>query len=75
MPEIGVLSPEELQEQFYKLSDSIRELQAKPNRKNATTFWSLLNYAIWKRLFIDDEPVESLLGEIGRAPSRPSSPP
>jgi asparagine synthase (glutamine-hydrolysing) len=44
--------------------DVIRRLQKKPNRCNATTFWCILNYAIWRRLFIDGEPIETLLCEI-----------
>jgi asparagine synthetase B (glutamine-hydrolysing) len=44
--------------------DVIRRLQKKPNRRNATTFWCILNYVIWRRLFIDGESIETLLGEI-----------
>jgi asparagine synthase (glutamine-hydrolysing) len=49
--------------------DAIRDLQKTPKRKNATTFWSLLNYAIWKRLFIEGASVEALLDEAA-IPSR-----
>ena len=45
-------------------ADVIRRLQKKPNRRNATIFWCILNYSIWKRLFIDNEPVETLLDEV-----------
>jgi len=28
------------------------------------TYWNMLNYSIWKRICIDNEPVEALLEEI-----------
>jgi asparagine synthetase B (glutamine-hydrolysing) len=52
--------------------DELRRLQMKPNRRNATTFWSILNYSIWKRLFIHNESVETLLGELDASLDRPS---
>jgi hypothetical protein len=48
----------------------IRRLQRKPNRRNATTFWCILSYSIWRRLFIDNESVETLLDEIDLASAR-----
>ncbi len=32
--------------------------------KKAMTFWNILNYSIWKRICIDDEPTEVLLEEL-----------
>jgi asparagine synthetase B (glutamine-hydrolysing) len=50
----------------------IRRLQGRPNRRNATTFWCALNYSIWRRLFIDNEPVETLLDEIVESSRSPA---
>jgi asparagine synthase (glutamine-hydrolysing) len=41
----------------------IRAMQAADPRK-AMTFWNILNYSIWKRLCIDNEPVEVLLEQL-----------
>jgi hypothetical protein len=30
----------------------------------AFTFWTMLNYAIWRRLFIDGESLDTLMGEL-----------
>jgi asparagine synthetase B (glutamine-hydrolysing) len=47
----------------------LRELQtAEPLR--AFTLWNALNHAIWRRLWIDGEPVERLLGELDEAMER-----
>jgi hypothetical protein len=46
----------------------IRKLQSKDYHK-AMTFWNILNYAIWKRLHIQNESVETLLGELKENPS------
>ena len=46
----------------------IRDMQS-ADRKAAMTFWNILNYSIWKRLCIDDEPLEVLLEELKRAES------
>lgn len=41
----------------------IRNMQS-PNPKKAATFWNILNYSIWKRLCILNEPVDVLLEEL-----------
>ncbi len=41
----------------------IRKMQS-TDPKKAMTFWNMLNYAIWKRLFINNEPLEILLEEL-----------
>jgi len=41
----------------------IRKLQSS-NPKKAMTFWNILNYSIWKRLCINNEPLEVLLEEL-----------
>jgi len=33
----------------------------------AHTFWAMLNYAVWKRLFIDGESLDTLLEELERS--------
>jgi hypothetical protein len=33
----------------------------------AFTFWTMLNYAIWRRLFIDGERLDTLAGELERS--------
>ncbi len=35
--------------------------------KNAMTFWNILNYSIWKRLCIDNEPLDILYEELSRS--------
>jgi asparagine synthase (glutamine-hydrolysing) len=47
----------------------IRKMQSTENEK-AMTFWNMLNYAIWKRLFINNEPLEKLLKELDHSISR-----
>jgi Asparagine synthase len=51
---------------------TIRELQG-GDRRHAMTFWTLLNYAVWKRLFIFNESrealVEELMGNLGKSTS------
>jgi len=42
----------------------IRKMQSSDPKK-AMTFWNILNYSIWKRLCINNEPLEVLLEEIG----------
>jgi asparagine synthase (glutamine-hydrolysing) len=34
------------------------------NPKKAMTFWNILNYSIWKRLHIQNEPLEMLMEEL-----------
>ncbi len=34
--------------------------------KSAMTFWNILNYSIWKRLCIDNEPLDVLYEELSR---------
>ena len=41
----------------------IRELQS-TNAEKAHTFWNILNYSIWKRLMINNEPLDSLVDEL-----------
>jgi asparagine synthetase B (glutamine-hydrolysing) len=42
----------------------IRKMQSY-DLKKAMTFWNILNYSIWKRLCINNEPLEFLLEELG----------
>lgn len=35
--------------------------------KSAMTFWNILNYSIWKRLCIDNEPLDILYEELSRS--------
>jgi asparagine synthetase B (glutamine-hydrolysing) len=41
----------------------IRNVQTEDGSE-ASTFWALLNYALWKRLCVDGEPLESLQEEL-----------
>jgi len=41
----------------------IRDMQS-TYPKRAMTFWNMLNYSIWKRLCINNEPIEVLLEEL-----------
>ena len=41
----------------------IRDMQS-TDPKKAMTYWNILNYSIWKRLCINNEPVEILLDEL-----------
>jgi len=41
----------------------IRDMQSTKSKK-AMTFWNILNYSIWKRLCINNEPLELLLEEL-----------
>ncbi len=41
----------------------IRRLQT-DDEADASTFWTLLNYALWRRLWIDEESLESLNDEL-----------
>ena len=43
--------------------DEVRRMQG-PYSRGAYTFWTMLNYAIWKRLFINGESIPSLLAEV-----------
>jgi len=43
----------------------IRQMQSS-EIKNAMTYWNILNYAIWKRLCIDNEPLDMLLEELNK---------
>jgi asparagine synthetase B (glutamine-hydrolysing) len=40
------------------------------NDRDAMTFWNILNYSIWKRLFVEDEPVTELKTELEEALSK-----
>jgi asparagine synthase (glutamine-hydrolysing) len=44
----------------------IRGLQSWDRRK-MMTFWNVLNYAIWKRLMINNEPIDALIEELEAA--------
>jgi hypothetical protein len=46
--------------------EEVRRMQA-PTWRGAYTFWTMLNYAVWKRLFIDGQSVASLLAEAAPA--------
>jgi len=41
----------------------IRDMQS-TNPKKAMIFWNILNYSIWKRLCINNEPIEVLVEEL-----------
>lgn len=41
----------------------IRSFQSSDSEK-AMTFWNILNYSLWKRLCINNEPVDALLEEL-----------
>ena len=41
----------------------IRDMQS-ADPKKAMTFWNILNYSIWKRICINNEPIEVLLEEL-----------
>lgn len=43
--------------------NQIRKMQSS-NPEKAMTFWNILNYSIWKRLCINNEPVDVLLDEL-----------
>jgi len=47
----------------------IRDMQSSESNK-AMTFWNMLNYAIWKRLCINNEPLELLQDELQECISR-----
>jgi len=44
----------------------IREVQDS-NPQNQMIFWNMINYALWKRLIIDQEPIENLKSELNTA--------
>jgi asparagine synthetase B (glutamine-hydrolysing) len=50
---------------------AIRAMQSVDSGK-AMTYWNILNYAVWKRLFIDNEPLQILLDELNEAIERVS---
>jgi hypothetical protein len=43
--------------------DEIRKMQSLDVKK-AMIYWNMLNYSIWKRICINNEPVDALLEEI-----------
>ena len=45
--------------------DEVRRMQS-PRSRGAYTFWTMLNYAVWKRLFIDGQSVPALLSELSQ---------
>lgn len=50
----------------------IRDMQSTEPKK-AMTFWNILNYSIWKRLCINNEPLDTLLGELQESICRKES--
>ena len=44
----------------------IRYMQSSDPKK-AMTFWNMLNYSIWKRLCINNEPLDDLIEELNEA--------
>jgi asparagine synthetase B (glutamine-hydrolysing) len=44
--------------------NEIRKMQSSESKK-AMTYWNMLNYSIWKRLCVNNEPLEVLLEELG----------
>ena len=42
----------------------IRKMQISSDSRKAQTFWNMLNYAVWKRLHIYNEPLDVLLEEL-----------
>ena len=51
-----------LTKKFFN-EEEIRKMQSS-DLKKAMTYWNMLNYSIWKRLCINNEPVDTLLEEI-----------
>lgn len=49
--------------------ESIRSMQSE-DPKRSMTYWNLLNYGIWKRICIENEPESRLIEELGKAGSR-----
>jgi asparagine synthetase B (glutamine-hydrolysing) len=43
----------------------IRHMQSSDSKK-AMTFWNILNYSVWKRLCIENEPPEVLIAELNK---------
>jgi len=46
--------------------NELRKMQSSEPKK-AMTFWNMLNYSLWKRLFIKKEPLEMLIEELDKA--------
>ena len=44
--------------------DEVRAVQV-PAHDRAWIFWGMLNYAIWRRVIVDGEPVQRLLDRLG----------
>lgn len=44
--------------------ETIYELRKEINLENSMTFWNLINYGIWKRLFINNDSVQDLINEL-----------
>jgi len=42
----------------------IRQMQTSSDSRKVQTFWNILNYSIWKRLHIYNEPLDVLLEEL-----------
>jgi asparagine synthetase B (glutamine-hydrolysing) len=49
-------------------AQELRRIQTRP--RSAFAFWTMVNYAIWKRLFIGGEPASTLLAELDDAAAR-----
>jgi asparagine synthetase B (glutamine-hydrolysing) len=46
--------------------NEVRRMQSTRSR-GAYTFWTMLNYAVWKRLFIDGQSVPALLSQLSQS--------
>ena len=42
----------------------IPQMQTSSDSRKVQTFWNMLNYSIWKRLHINNEPLDALLEEL-----------
>jgi hypothetical protein len=60
----GILDP--LIPLAWKVFDARLLSSMRENRepKMAHTFWNAVNYAVWKRTCIDNEPADSLIDEM-----------
>lgn len=59
----GVLEPLVLPASKIIDEKQIRKMQSS-NPTKAWTFWNILNYSLWKRVCINDEPPEALVEEL-----------
>jgi hypothetical protein len=47
----------------------IRQMQSLDSKK-AMTYWNILNYSLWKRLCVNNEPLDRLLEELHESERR-----